>query len=270
MVGAVAKGRMIAQGREAEIFAWTDGAVLKLFRSAGYGHELEAAALETLGTATAPAPRLLDRVEVDGRPGLVIERVDGRDMLTLLEKAPWRLVAYARRLAEAHVAVHAVAGPAGLPRLEEVMVARIEAAEMPAHLRSFALEHAGVLPSGDRLCHGDLHPGNVLVTRDDVSVIDWPVASRGHPDADFARSALLMSIGDPPPGSRLMRALVKVGRRTFSRTYESTYRRLSPVDEEIVAHARVAHIAARLLEQIPVEREVLLRMLEEARALDRS
>jgi aminoglycoside phosphotransferase (APT) family kinase protein len=260
----VQERRRIAEGREAEIFAWGEGAVLKLYRGEGYGYALEAAALETLGREQAPAPRLIDRVEVDGRPGLVIERIEGRDMLTLLERTPWKLVSYARRLAETHAAIHRVTAPEALPRLEEVLRSRIAAADLPEHLRSFALEHAAALPAGDRLCHGDFHPANVLVTAEGLSVIDWPLASRGEPTVDFARSALLMSMGDPMAPSPLMRVLLKVGRRTFARVYESTYRRRSPVDAAAMRHAGIAHIAARVLEGIPVEVPMLIGMLERA------
>lgn len=264
------KGRRIAEGREAEIFAWGEGAVLKLYRGEGYGYALEAAALETLARDGAPAPRLLERVTVDGRPGLVIERVDGRDMLTLLERTPWKLVVFARRLAEAHVAIHRVGAPDALPRLHDVLLQRIEAAPLPEHLRSFAAAHARALPSWEMLCHGDFHPANVLVTTDGVSVIDWPLASRGHPTVDFARSSMIMSIGDPPPSiSPLMRVFVAAGRRTFARVYRRTYQRLAPVDREILRHARIAHAAARVLEGISVELPALTALLEEAYGSER-
>lgn len=258
--------RKIAEGREAEIFEWDPNAVLKLYRNAGMGHEAEAAALAAISSAGAPAPQLLGRVEIDGRPGLLIERIAGADMLTLLEKAPWRIVIFARMLAESHAAIHRVPAPADLPDLTSLLEQRIRAAPLPTDLRTFALEHAASLPDGDRLCHGDFHPGNVLVTEAGASVIDWAMASRGHPAADYARSALLMSMGDPPPVSRFMRALVLVGRGLFSTVYERTYVRLASPDPDIVRRAQIAHVAARLSEGIDVEVSRLIRYLEKARA----
>ena len=257
--------RRIAQGREAEIFEWGDGAVLKLYRGEGFGLELEAAALAAITSAGGPAPRPLGRHDIDGRPGLLISRVDGIDMLAMLEKTPWRLVGLARRLARAHVEIGRIAAPPGLPGTKELLAERIAAGPLDADLRDFGLEHTAALPDGDRLCHGDFHPGNVLVTAESISVIDWPLASRGHPTADYARSALLMAIGDPPPVSRFMRMLVMVGRRWFSGAYAAAYERQVPVDPEDVRHARIAHTAARFTEGIEVEFPRLRDFLQRAR-----
>jgi aminoglycoside phosphotransferase (APT) family kinase protein len=51
--------------------------------------------------------------------------------------------------------------------------------------------------------HGDYHPGNVLLAADRVAVIDWPTAARGAPEADHARTRLLLRWADPLPDTRL-------------------------------------------------------------------
>src|SRR5690606_29121698 len=119
------------------------------------------------------APRLIDVVEHDGRTGLVLERLAGPDLLVLLQRHPARLVGWARMLAGTHRAVHAVAAPAGLPDVRHVLATRIERAALPPPLRAFALNVLSGLPDGDRLLHGDFHPGNVLVAGDRAGVIDW-------------------------------------------------------------------------------------------------
>src|SRR5262245_55079407 len=47
---------------------------------------------------------------------------------------------------------------------------------------------------GDRLCHGDFHPINVLGDLAQPLVIDWPDAARGAPAADACRSYLLLRL----------------------------------------------------------------------------
>ena len=118
--------RRIAQGREAEIFEWDGDAVLKLYRGAGYGLELEAAALDAIASAGGPAPRLLGRYDVDDRPAL-ISRVDGIDMLAMLDgtmAARWAGPP-ARRRARSDPPDRP---PQGLPGLKEFLAARIGAA----------------------------------------------------------------------------------------------------------------------------------------------
>ena len=50
------------------------------------------------------------------------------------------------------------------------------------------------MPEGDRLCHGDFHPVNVLGDASQPLVIDWPDASCGDPAADVCRSYLLLRL----------------------------------------------------------------------------
>lgn len=42
-----------------------------------------------------------------------------------------------------------------------------------------------------RLCHGDLHPFNLIMSRDSVNIIDWVDASAGDIRADIYRTYLL-------------------------------------------------------------------------------
>ncbi|WP_454856489.1 phosphotransferase family protein [Promicromonospora soli] len=267
-------GRRIGAGREAEVYAWGDDAVVKLYRPGYAGHRTEAAALAALDGHHI-APGLVDVVHHDGRPGLVLERVVGEDMLTLLMRQPWRVLGLARALAGAHLAIHDVRAPADLPDVRQVLAARIEAAALPRALQGFALRTLDGLPSGDRLCHGDYHPGNVMVGADRVSVIDWPNAARGVPEADHARAILLLRWADPLPGTSLVaRGLTAAGRSLLASTYTRAYARDrargSRRSTRQVEPWLVANVAARLSEGIEAERPKLIGVLTRARHEDRT
>jgi Ser/Thr protein kinase RdoA (MazF antagonist) len=260
-------GARIAEGREAEVFEWEEGAVLKLYRPGYLGHVPEAAALSAIERGGGPAPRVIDAVEIDGRHGLVLERLEGRDMLSILEHRPWQMLDLARSLAEAHALIHGIEAPPDLPELKKLLVARIEAGVEDRSLRDFALRVLEPLPEGNRLCHGDFHPGNVLISELRVSVIDWSNATRGVPEADFARTALLIGHGDPPPGtSGLLRALVRIGRSLFAGSYARNYRRRAPRLLQNVRSWEIAHAAARLAEGIEAETQMLISFLKAERA----
>jgi hypothetical protein len=100
-------GPKLGAGREAEVCAWGDDAVVKLYRPGNLGHRAESVALAKLDRHSV-APRLIDIVDCDGRSGLVLERLGGSDMLALLQRQPWRVLGLARALAKAHLAVHGV------------------------------------------------------------------------------------------------------------------------------------------------------------------
>ncbi|MEQ1734907.1 MAG: phosphotransferase, partial [Rhodoglobus sp.] len=155
-------GPRIGAGREAEVFAADVDTVVKLYRSGFHGHESEAAALACLD-GLGVAPRLIDVTDRHDRRGLVLERLPGVDMLTSLQRRPWRLPDLAQRLATTHVRIHEITAPTALPDLRDLLTQRIHDAPMPSPLRDFALRVLSTLPPGDWLTHGDYHPGNVLV-----------------------------------------------------------------------------------------------------------
>ncbi|MFR9780464.1 phosphotransferase family protein [Micromonospora sp. MS34] len=257
-------GAKLGAGREADVHAWGDDTVVKLYRAGFLGHRAEALALTRLD-GRGVAPKLVDTVECDGRTGLVLERLGGSDMLSLLQRQPWRLLGLARALAEAHLAVHAAPAPGDLPELRPVLAARIADAVLPPHQRDYARRVLDALPDGDRLCHGDYHPGNVLVDADRVAVIDWPNAARGVPEADHARTMLLLRWTDPQPDiPPVSRALITAGRSMFAHRYAQAYRGRSPRRLWQPAAWLVVHAAARLAEGIEAERDTLIGFLDRA------
>lgn len=254
----------IARGRTAEIFAWDDRHVLKLFlagwpaRHAAY-EAMVARAVEVSGF---PMPAARAVFEHDGRYGIIYERVEGASLLRMITSEPWRLLHAARLLARLHVAVHDCQA-SGLPSQLERMRSRIAANSLlPEALRERLLARLETMPSGDRLCHGDFHPDNVLMTPRGPVIIDWNDATCGVPAADFARSALLMRDSILPKDIPLRRSL-SLFRGLFYGLYRRQYRRLRPqVVEE--AAGWVPFIAAvRLTEDVgEVEEQRLLRLAD--------
>jgi aminoglycoside phosphotransferase (APT) family kinase protein len=213
-------------------------------------------------------PAAYERVELDGRPGIAMEAVDGPDQLTLLGSRPWRVVAEAQALGRLHARLHAVRAPEELPDLVTVVRARVESAPgLPADLRRFALAEVDDLPRGDALCHGDFYPGNVLVGRDGRRVIDWVGATRGEAHADVARTLLLLRLGTPPPGTpSLARALDRVGRRVIRRGYTASYRRVRQLDAELLDRWLAVVAADRLSDRIGDEEDALIAIVRAAAA----
>lgn len=258
-----AAGRaVLAEGREAVIHEWGDGLVLRLMRSPDAGPQVarSTAASESARVAGVRTPRVVDVIEVDGRPAQILERVDGPDMFAHLAANPLRLPRAARQLADVHVELHAVVAPPELTPTDAALVESITGSELvPAPLRERALATLATLPVGDRICHGDYHPGNVLLAEDGPTLIDWTGATRGDPVADFARTRLMLQVAELPPGAPLMvRLLTRLGRGTVWRLYDRTYRRARPVETDVLDRWTLVAAANRLTEGIEGERPALL------------
>ena len=259
----VEKGPMIARGRTAEIFEWKGNRVLKLFLE-GFPAAIvqrEAQVTEAVYKAGVPVPAVEGLVEVDGRVGIVFERVEGPTMLEDMMFRPWKLARHARTMAELQAEMHS-REISELPSLREDLeeVVRNQAG-MPKNVRQ-ALEDALRLPDGNSVLHGDFHPDNVIMSSRGPVIIDWPEAKRGNPLADAARTWLLIRMGTPPPGTR-MQSIIKLIRRWFYSMFIKHYRELRPYSEQDLEAWRLPVVAARLFfESIPEERRHLTIFLE--------
>ena len=257
----------IAEGREAEIFAWQDGAVLRLLRSRNGQRQIEweAQAMRAAAEAGVSVPAVQGATTVQERPGLIMERIDGADMLTMIGQRPWLLLGAARDFGEIHAQLHETAAPSDLPALKAKLKSRIESSDLvPKPLAEFAIARLEELPDGDRLCHGDFHPGNIIWREGRPVIIDWTNVTRGDPAADYARTDLMLRMGDPPPGSsRLLLALALVGRGVMVWAYHRAYQKTRPMDAALVSRWEAPVMANRLVEDIKPERAKLLKILEQ-------
>lgn len=250
----------LAVGRTAEVFAWNDDQVLKLFRP-GWGmaiaaHEAEVA--RALYAAGVPMPRVDDVIEVDCRAGVVYERISGPSLLAILRAHPQQLRPVARMMAETHARMHE-RSITGLPRLREVLAHRIQAAPcLPTAHKHAALDALDALPDGDTLCHGDYHPDNVLLSARGPLIIDWENAALGDPLADVARTLLLIRAGAVQTTSPAMRVPMRALTAVLNRFYLRRYRQLHPYAPERLAAWELPVTAARLSEGVDVEEVYLL------------
>jgi aminoglycoside phosphotransferase (APT) family kinase protein len=258
--------KKIAQGREAEMFAWDEGRVLRLY-FAGFPRpviDAQIAALRAVRDAGVRVPEVFETVEREGRAGIIMERIDGIDLLTLIGRRPWKVWWVARVCGEALARINMTPAPGSLPALHERYRHIIGSSpHIPPEFAAPALAALDALPEGDRLLHGDFHPGNVMMQDGEPVILDWSNATRGCPEADLARTSLMMQLGDPPPGTAvIIRVFARFARFILLGSEMSAYRRTRPPDEELLRRWELPVAVARLDEPIPAERARLLRFIE--------
>ena len=259
------KGEMIARGRTAEVFAWKDGHVLKLFLEgwAVESVEHEAHVTGALHKAGLPVPAVVGTVEVEGRLGIAFERVDGPSMLQVMRSKPWRIRQLGRKLAELHAAIHSCEMPE-LPSLKEGLEMGIRAvAGLPQETKEAVLRHLEHLPDGNAVCHLDFHPDNVIMSSRGPVVIDWANPRRGDRVADVASCSLLLRLA-PLPQFMAGRWLIGMVRDRLHSVYLKRYLQLRPASRQQIAAWELPLITSRLSDSIPEERDLLLTFIERA------
>jgi aminoglycoside phosphotransferase (APT) family kinase protein len=264
------KGPLIGAGRTAEVFAWGGDRVLKLYQSwmPLVAVEREFAVTRAAGEAGLPVPAAEELVQLDGRTGIVFERISGVSLLELLQRQPGKMVPIARQLAELHARMHACVLPPGLPTQREQIEQGIAwAKDLTDREKEAILQRLSRLDEGEALCHGDFHPDNVLQTDHGPVIIDWMTGRRGHPLGDVARTGLLFQTGGLPPRiSWLMKTVINGSRAWIHRTYLRRYLAVRQVKEREVTAWRLPILAARLfeVENYPDEKRMLLEQIRSA------
>lgn len=210
---------------------------LKLYRK-GSGKDAvfrEAAVLAALESTGLPVPKVVEGREFDDGWGLVMTRAPGLPFADAMLADPRAVPGHLVAMAKLHRAIHAQHIPS-LRSLKGKLAHNIgRAAQLSEDQRRALLGTLAALSDGDRLCHGDFHPHNVIGTIEDAVVIDWLDAASGPPEADLCRSFVLMHHVD----------------RALAEAYLAAY----PADIKpwlpVVA-------AARLAEGVPAEEGALL------------
>ena len=192
----------LGEGRTAEVFDRGDH-VVKLYRL-GVPQAVvqrEATALQVADRLGVNAPRVLGVAREGGRLGLAMTRLGGPSLGSLLLDEPERRPEGLRAMARLQARLHQLSGD-GLPSQADRLRRDIKRApDLPADLRYHLLRRLSDLPSGNRLCHGDFHPFNLVVldpagTSTSLGVLDWLDATSGAPGADACRTLVLLDEAD--------------------------------------------------------------------------
>lgn len=258
---------VIARGRTAEVLAWKDQQVLKLFYAwvSQEAIERETHVARLVSAMNLPTPKLLGEIRLDGRLGLIYERVEGTSLLTMLGIRPWLCVEYGRQFAELHTAIHRQHG-SELPPLKVSLESTIRGLKgLPENLLEAALNLLASLPEDGKLCHLDFHPDQVMVTASGQSILDWESAHCGPPAADVARTIVLLRFSPVRNASWLMQMLVNLLRGIFLHTYLRHYLERNPAVTAAMIDAWLPVVAlARLAEDIPGEKRKLQAFIRKA------
>lgn len=256
--------KAIARGRTAEVFAWSEKQVLKLFfdwvslKSVQKEYEITRQAYQ----AGAPVPQVFELIHHENRHGIVYERVVGPTMLQLLVSKPWQVKKLSFQLAELHFSIHQIPLEE-MPSYREHWFSNIERVpNLSTEVKAKLVEIVVQIPEVNQLCHFDFHPDQVVFTARGPLILDWMTACCGDPAADVARTQILLTIGKPPDANWWMRMLADVLGRVSHHYYQQRYLQLNPSVTKAKILAWVAPVAAvRLLENIELEAPRLMKII---------
>ena len=214
--------------RSAELFDWEPGQVLKLFHT---GFSADAAHWERENLQEAYAlgvtqVRCYGEVEIEGRRGLILQKVPGKTLTSWADTNPLNFFALPNALARLHAQVHG----GETQKLRDIKTIIGECLAMPsmdflsANDKDALLSYVARLPNGNTLLHLDFHTDNVLKSQEFETVIDWATAARGAVGADLAMTYFLFNEAELFPGiTRFQEILYNTARKFIYRRYLRHY-----------------------------------------------
>ncbi|WP_138754550.1 aminoglycoside phosphotransferase family protein [Paenibacillus sinopodophylli] len=255
-------GEKIGEGGCSEVFEW--GTASKIIKLARANTDMDAMRREYHNNHMAwdnglPVPQPFEFVEIDGRPGIVFERIIGDTLMKrfvkhALERAVSKEVHIeedsqndirmtARILNEIHSKSNV-----NVPSQRETIKNAIGWVNyLSPEEKETIFKLIDSLPMKQQLCHGDPNLGNIMIKDGHAIMIDWMNATIGNPEADLAEYIIMIRYAILPsylPDEAV--AYIDSIRETIIKVFVEEYTRLTGVTYEEI-DAWIAPVAARKL-----------------------
>ena len=188
-------GDPIAHGSRSTVHAWGSDAVAKVPMpdTPDAWIRTEADYTSAVHLAGAPVPDFLGFENHEGRTVSIYRRALGVRMWDAVLEHPDQADAHGHLLAELQVLLASLVPPIVLPAQVDRLRSKIRIAAGQTDSSLAAALTAVPTVSRVVLCHGDLHPSNVIITVDGPVIVDWFDASRGDAVGDVARTTVLLA-----------------------------------------------------------------------------
>lgn len=238
-------GELVGVGRVADVHAYGEH-VVKLYRSARAKADTftEAGILAVVEGHGVPAPRVHEAGLYGERWGLVIDRIEGPTLAAQMLGNPARLGECLDEMVRLHLIVHACVEARLRSVKGRLQLGISRASQLDPKLRERLLGGLAAMPDGDRICHGDFHPLNIVGAPGRATIIDWLDAAAGAPAADVCRSYVL----------------IKNASAEAAADYVERYARASGTPTSDIFRWLPYVAAARLAEGIAAEEAALIEM----------
>jgi uncharacterized protein (TIGR02172 family) len=255
------KGALIGKGMTAEVYEWGHDKVLKLFFSRYDDERIKYEA--DIGTivheAGVPSPEVFGVVDVDGRKGIIFQRIFGKSMLKHIQAEPWKMYDYAQKLAGVQFKIHQCSASLLPSQKERLSFIIGKSAQRLGSKEQRILDYLDSLPDGISVCHGDVHFNNVIVSGNELVAVDWNSAYKGNPLGDVSRTCLL--INSPTVLQGIPDAMMMLSRYVkwlTCRTYLDEYMKLAKIRSGDIDAWILPIAAAKLKDKAPGEDKLLM------------
>ncbi|MGH1328211.1 aminoglycoside phosphotransferase family protein [Bacillus pretiosus] len=187
-------GNPIAKGNTAEIYL-CDNKVVKLFEQYLPNTEslYEAQKQKYAYSRDLHVPKVFEVTEIQGRQAIIMEYAEGESVGELLLNNLNTAEHYINICVNEQKKIHAICvNTDEIESMRERLERQIKSVhKLDEKQKESILNTLHSIKFESRLCHGDFHPFNLILSEKNVNIIDWVDASSGDIRADVFRTYLL-------------------------------------------------------------------------------
>lgn len=191
-------GKLIGAGNTASVYEWEEGKVLKLFNQGYPGESVEAEYHNAMSIRDMnfAKPKAYEIISYEERKGIIYDRLEGESLLDRTMRTG-NIQECALHMAELHKTI-LENNISNVPNYKDFLKYHIPTSLLTLDKQNEVLQMIDSLPEGNTLCHGDFHPGNILITEGHVYVIDFMNICHGDFLYDIARTVFLVQYTPVP------------------------------------------------------------------------
>ena len=188
---------LIAEGTAADVYE-QDGKAIKVFH---HPHSKTKALREALTHARVEelefnfsVPDILSIDIFDGKWAIVMELVEGETLEELMERNPEKTEQYLKQMAEIQNEINHIQVPLFHEYRNRLRRQVTELASLDDITKYDLLSYLDSVKRHVKLCHGSLEPKNIMISGNQVYVLNWVNATRGNASADAANTFVLLAL----------------------------------------------------------------------------
>ena len=247
--------KLIDGGATADVLLDGNNRLIKLFKG-NFSKETvqkEADNQKIIYGMGLPVPKIYEIIELEGRNGIVMEYIKGMSLgekllknnnyvngINIEENISEKMediIYYFNIIIDLQIKVHSIQLK-DFPLMKDRQIKQINRAKyLDNKQKQIFLDKLENIEYKNNLCHGDLHPFNLIETEEGIKIIDWADAVIGNMEADIYRSYFIYWINYPEIGNE----------------YLKMYCEKTGMEKEKVMYYEPVIMAARLSENISEE-----------------
>lgn len=222
--------KLIGIGRTAEVYEYNNDCILKLYYNEKEDlikKEYNFAKYVFENNITTPEP--IEIVNINNKCGIIFQKINGESLLKNILNNIFMIKILFKKMANLHYNINKIDFNDNTYTYKKYLNwAIIESKHITNDEKDKLKDYISKLPDGNKLCHGDFHPENIICDNDKLYIIDWMTGMQGTMAADVARTEMILRNADiPGKASIFIKIINKIASNIVANIYLKEYCKIS-------------------------------------------